>query len=130
MNVFLFLFFIHESLSAVEYIKPQELENLIGKGSYIFVNFFCSSCPHSIASLPVWENISDYFAYEKRFKFYKMECDRYYTHCVRFGAEGYPVFSVFLPYEKKLKKYNRDKDVQKFVFWVKQNLGIEKKNDL
>ena len=127
--MFLALFFII-SQSAAQQIKPNELEDIIGKSKYIFVNFYCASCPHSIESLPVWDQISNYFVNETRFSFYKIECERYYSHCVKLGAEGYPVYGVFQPHSKKLLKYNRDKELTRFVYWVKQYLGIEVNNEL
>ena len=122
------MFFIalcYLGLSKVESIKPVDLDSLIAKEKFIFVNFYCGTCPHSQQSLPVWGEISEHFQNETRFSFYKIDCDRYYSQCVKHGAEGFPVFAVYRPFMKEILKYNRDKDVSKFIFWVKQYLGIE-----
>ena len=117
-------FFVAFCFSKVTQVNPEQLSAVIGKSKYIFVDFYCSSCPFSIATLPVWDKISEIYAKEKRFEFYKIDCDRYYSKCVKFGAQGYPVFGVYTPGMKEFIQYNRDKEADKFVTWVKQYTGI------
>lgn len=105
-------------------VRDDDFTGLIGKDKYVFVNFYCGSCPHSQESIPIWEEISEYYQNINMFVFYKLECDRYSAKCHKLGAEKFPQFSLFLPGTDILIPYNRDIDKDQFVKWVKQNTGI------
>lgn len=104
-------------------ITPSELEAMLPSEQFVFVNFYCPSCPASIRALEEWQKIVDAYSSNPRFLFLTVDCERYRSGCVKMEAEGYPYWCMYSPYYKERIRYGRDRTFEQFQKWLKQMTG-------